>query len=187
MFDAEQSYFQPSIDSMTLHMCKLVNDLNSDVGPYISNTYQLYLKNGLKRLQQDVIRAERNDYAIGIKIVRGAYMVSERIRAQQKNLLDPINNSITDTHTAYNGALEFLVKRLAKYKLVGNGIKPMTFVVASHNQESVERTVGLMEKFDIPASEGTVGFAQLQGMKDAITFGLAERGFKAYKVRNSLL
>lgn len=182
MFDAEQTYFQPAIDSVTLHMCKLVNDLNNDVGPYISNTYQLYLKDGLERLTQDVERAERNQYAIGVKIVRGAYMVSERIRATQQNLADPINTTIDDTHIAYNNAIDFLVARLSKYKKDDLKVKPMTFVVASHNRSSVERTVDLMGTYGIPAKDGTVGFAQLMGMKDSITFGLADKGFKSYKV-----
>lgn len=39
---------------------------------------QMYLKEGLSNLKMDVERARRGGFVLGAKLVRGAYMISER-------------------------------------------------------------------------------------------------------------
>jgi proline dehydrogenase len=51
-------------------------------------------------------------------------------------------------------------------------------MVATHNRESVEKAVALMES--VGTTEG-VHFAQLLGMRDDLTFNLGNSGYKAYK------
>jgi len=72
--DAEQTYFQPAVDSIALQLCKTINHSFSGTfteRPLIYNTYQLYLIDSLQRLKFDVERAERYDYTFGLKVVRG--------------------------------------------------------------------------------------------------------------------
>ena len=53
-------------------------------------------------------------------------------------------------------------------------------LVASHNEESVVRTLTTMDKLGIGA-DGGVYFGQLLGMADHLTFTLGQHGYKAYK------
>ncbi|KAJ3070419.1 hypothetical protein HK102_006672 [Quaeritorhiza haematococci] len=190
MIDAEQTYFQPAIDDLTIHLCRSINPPihNSSTGPIVYTTYQLYLKDALARLMADVHRAHRNNFSLGIKIVRGAYMSSERARASQLGLPDPINNTIEDSHSHYNNAIEFLVGRIGAFrqqeKVAGGTTKgrPLSVVVATHNAESVRRACDAMERAGIVKDDGSVAFAQLMGMKDVLSFGVAAGGFKVYKV-----
>lgn len=153
------------------------------------NTYQMYLRDAKDRIKVDVERAGRGGYAFGIKVVRGAYMSSERERAVEFGYEDPIHPTIEDTHSAYDGAVTFLAEKVAGLRADttitttgGPDIRPLSFVIASHNRRSVELGMECMERFGVPRGEGSVAFAQLMGMKDKMTFGLAKAGYKAYKV-----
>lgn len=53
-------------------------------------------------------------------------------------------------------------------------------LVASHNEESVKRTISTMKALGISADRG-VYFGQLLGMADHLTFTLGQHGYKAYK------
>jgi len=166
MIDAEQTYFQPAIDAITMAVSSHCNTSPSSL--IIYNTYQMYLKDTLPRLLRDVDQAKSEGWNLCAKIVRGAYMQSERERAQTLNLPDPVNPNIETTHKQYNDAIELL----ASLKI--------PFIVASHNMDSVEHTIKVLEKNNI-SKQGRVGFAQLLGMQDGITHGLVERGYDAFK------
>ncbi|RUP50684.1 hypothetical protein BC936DRAFT_138132 [Jimgerdemannia flammicorona] len=110
MVDAEQSYFQRTIDHVAMKLEKEYNRKENPNGPVIFNTCnnpsdmfacsnllscldklliaifqyffhvsdQMYLKEALSKLRMDVERAKRGGFVFGAKLVRGAYMVSER-------------------------------------------------------------------------------------------------------------
>jgi Ca2+-binding EF-hand superfamily protein len=144
MIDAEQTYFQSAINNLTLSLCKKYNCKNSDdklptkwTGPLIFNTYQMYLKQSLDNLISDVGLSKELGHSLGIKIVRGAYMISERERAIDLKIHDPIHSSITDTHESYNKAITFLISEIKTYKIGTGLIRPISFVVASHNKYSI--------------------------------------------------
>ncbi|KAJ3204122.1 hypothetical protein HK099_001259 [Clydaea vesicula] len=176
MIDAEQTYFQHAVDSVALHCSRTINPKNEGGLAVVYNTYQLYLKDGLKRLKIDVERAERFGYTFGVKIVRGAYMVSERERAEELKIEDPINENIEKTHKDYNEAIEYLLK---KVKFNPN----ISFVIASHNKTSVETALRLIKELDINLEEkkNHFGFGQLMGMQDGIAFYLGEIGLSVFK------
>ncbi|KAJ3299972.1 hypothetical protein HDU76_006185 [Blyttiomyces sp. JEL0837] len=138
----------------------------------------MYLKDSLDRLKTDLDRFERNGKSFGLKIVRGAYMVSERERATEMSYPSPIHENLADTHKSYNSAIDLLISTAAKS---GPKSKSLQFIVASHNKDSVQRAVARMGEIGIKGDSGEVGFAQLMGMQDGTTFALAENGFKAYK------
>jgi proline dehydrogenase len=168
MVDAEQTYFQPAIDAMVLHMQQEYNI----GGPFIMNTYQCYLKNSLTRLTNDIEVARREKYYFGAKIVRGAYMVAERSRAKQFGYPSPIHEKIADTHACYDAAIEQVVHQVAT--------RGANLMVATHNEQSITRTVDAMRREGLQPSDD-VYFGQLLGMADHLTFTLGQNGYKAYK------
>lgn len=169
MIDAEHTYFQPAIDYITVDLAKTFNKTY----PVVFGTYQMYLKDSRLRLLTDIERARKDQYKFAAKLVRGAYMVLERNRAEELTIDDPINPTIAATHENYNGAVREVISRIAS----GEDIEIM---IASHNQQSVELALGAMSDFGLPPS-ARVYFGQLLGMSDNLSFSLGAAGYKAYK------
>jgi proline dehydrogenase len=65
-------------------------------------------------------------------------MISERERAIDLKITDPIHASIEDTHESYNKAITFLISEVKTYNISPGSPRPISFVVASHNQYSNE-------------------------------------------------
>ncbi|KAF9436116.1 hypothetical protein BGZ76_004793 [Entomortierella beljakovae] len=197
MIDAEQSYFQAAIDSVALHLMEQYNNTSHSEGPLIFNTYQMYLKDALGRLKQDYTRAQRNGYVLAAKLVRGAYMVSERRRAIELGLEDPICDGIEATHASYNGGVDFMLEKMIQRRqmLIENSESiegessaslslknsPVVLFVASHNKDSVIRTCERMSELDMTPHGGLVMFGQLMGMCDQISYTLGQYGYGIYK------
>jgi proline dehydrogenase len=51
-------------------------------------------------------------YNLGIKLIRGAYMVEERGRAEKHGYESPIWDSLEETHKCYNDNLELIIENL---------------------------------------------------------------------------
>uniref|UniRef100_A0A7S2ST57 Proline dehydrogenase n=1 Tax=Rhizochromulina marina TaxID=1034831 RepID=A0A7S2ST57_9STRA len=177
MVDAEQTYFQPAIDNTVFGLQEKYNARtlpSGDPGKItVFNTYQLYLKDAMARLVDDLRRAERKGYFFGAKLVRGAYMVSERQRAEDLGYPSPIHDTLEDTHAAYDEAIKILLDSIA-------GGEATEFMVASHNQDSVQATLGHMHDLGLPPGCG-VHFGQLLGMADHVTFSLGAEGHDVHK------
>lgn len=169
MIDAEHTYFQPAIDNIAY---TLMNKYNKDKA-VIFSTYQMYLNDAMTRLETDLHRAHIGDYYFAAKLVRGAYMELERKRAADMGYADPIQPSKEATDESYNKGVSLVMDLMSQKRKV-------ELMIASHNQHSVEHTIGLMEKHGVDSS-GPVHFAQLMGMADHLTYGLGARGYKAYK------
>ncbi|KAF9360119.1 hypothetical protein BGX26_010461 [Mortierella sp. AD094] len=192
MIDAEQTYFQPAIDNVALYLQEQYNHTPHADGPLIYNTYQMYLKDALRRLQQDYTRSQRNGYVLAAKLVRGAYMVSERRRAQELGLEDPICDGIEATHTSYNAGVDFMLGQMTRQQ--GQAVKeksessqvslkssPVVLFVASHNKDSVIRTCERVQDLGLSPQSGLVMFGQLVGMCDQISYTLSQYGYGIYK------
>ena len=108
-------------------------------------------------------------------------MVSERARSNKLNQVSPIHPTIEATHDAYNEAVAFILQQQASDPKNENAVKGLSFVVASHNHDSIDYTCELMEKHGIPRSGGWVSFGQLMGMQDTVTHTLASNGYEALK------
>lgn len=186
MMDAEQTYFQAAIDDISIGLCRNYNAKLSAgpgewMGPLIFNTYQMYLHRTLAKLKADVYRANQKGYSFGIKLVRGAYMNSERERAARLGYESPVQDSIEASHKAYNDALTFVIEQQATLPRVTDAVRGLSLVVASHNHDSIDTTCALMNLNGISRSGGWVSFGQLLGMQDGITHSLATNGFEALK------
>ncbi|KAJ1981915.1 proline dehydrogenase [Dimargaris verticillata] len=193
--DAEQSYFQPAIDHVALALAKSFNRLDDARGPLVFNTYQMYLKDGYRKLVSDATRAKREGFQFAVKLVRGAYMVSERKRAAALGIPDPINETIEDTHHSFNSGVKYMIDEIHRCRqeqlAAHSSTSPVetespsfaspALFVASHNYESVKNACQLMEEYHIPINANKVMFGQLMGMQDAITFSLGQFGYQVYK------
>ncbi|KAF8978042.1 hypothetical protein BGZ46_006866 [Entomortierella lignicola] len=178
MIDAEQTYFQPAIDNVALYLQELYNRTPHADGPLVYNTYQMYLRDALDRLHQDYARSQRNGYVLAAKLVRGAYMVSERKRAQDLGLADPICDGIEATHASYNSGVDFMLGEMTRQLTHANAAddnsvsselslknSPVVLFVASHNKDSVIRTCERMQELGLSPQSGLVMFGQLMGMR----------------------
>lgn len=167
MVDAEQTYMQPAIDHLVLNLQRQYNTKEG----VIFNTFQCYLKDSEVRISIDMERAKREEFKFACKLVRGAYMVQERKRAKDLSYPDPIHDNIEITHINYNNMVQLL--------LSNNNMAE--FMVASHNEQSVQHTVQLMNMKHIPKNGGGVYFGQLLGMSDPVSFTLGHFGYQVYK------
>ncbi|DAZ99022.1 TPA: hypothetical protein N0F65_010908 [Lagenidium giganteum] len=168
MVDAEQTYMQPGIDHLVLNLQRKYNRDNQDV---IYNTFQCYLKISSDRVDIDLERARRENFRFACKLVRGAYMVQERKRARDMGYPDPIHDSMEDTHANYDAQVK---------KLLGSN-SIASFMVASHNEDSVKNTVKLMNDMNIDRQQGGVYFGQLLGMCDHVSYTLGSERYRVFK------
>ena len=185
MVDAEQSYFQDAIDHVAVNLQRKFN-ANKNQQPTVFNTYQMYTKSARGRLELDVALSQRENFTFAAKLVRGAYMVSERKRAEEMGYNSPICDTLEDTHASYNGGVKFLLNKIKEHQdttgeSVTNTTSPIVFMVASHNRDSVILTIEEMEKNNVHAQSGVVQFGQLFGMQDQLSYTLGRNGYAIYK------
>ena len=167
LIDAEESWIQNPVDAISMQMMQKFNIEK----PIVYNTVQLYRHDRLQFLKDSYEASKRNNYLLGIKPVRGAYMEKERKRAALLNYKSPIQPDKEHTDADYNAALEFCIEH----------IDTIFIVIASHNEFSNLYATQLMEKRGILPGNSHVLFSQLYGMSDNITFNLAKAGFNASK------
>jgi proline dehydrogenase len=166
-FDAEESWIQDSIDHLVWLMMKRYNKEKI----VVYNTFQLYRKDRLQFLIESFDRAKEAGFKLGAKLVRGAYMQKEGIRAQEKGYDNPINPDKNTTDDHYNTALRFCLDHLDS----------MAVCNASHNAESALLQVEIMDKKGIPNDHPNTLCSQLYGMSDNLTFNLAKAGYRVAK------
>ncbi len=167
MIDAEDSYFQKFIDEITLSFMEKYNRKRA----IVYNTYQMYRRDRLEKLEQDYRAAREKNFIIGAKFVRGAYMEKERERAERVGYPSPIHPDKEHTDRDYNAALKYTVERIDRFAIF-NG---------THNEESSRYLVELMEEHNIAKNDPRCYFSQLYGMSDHISFNLAHNGLNVAK------
>jgi proline dehydrogenase len=165
--DAEESWFQDVIDDWTVRQMALYN--KTEV--LIYNTYQLYRHDILEKLKNDINVAQNNNYKIGAKLVRGAYMEKERERAQTMGYKSPIQANKEATDTDYNLAIDFGITHK----------KHIAICLGTHNAYSSSYLAEQLLANDINKNDINFYFAQLLGMSDNISYTLAKNGFNVAK------
>lgn len=86
LVDAEQSYVQLGIESVSEQMQEKYNKNTI----YILPTIQNYLKRSVERSKYEIEIAKRKNLVFGAKLVRGAYIVEETELASKNNADNPI-------------------------------------------------------------------------------------------------
>ena len=164
--DAEDSWFQDIIDTLTIEMMERFNKESA----IVFNTIQMYRHDRLAFLQS-MEAAKANNYFLGIKLVRGAYMEKEREVAAEKGYASPIQPDKESTDKDYNLALEYLVENISCASLCAG----------THNERSSKYLVELMATHGVDKADKRIFFAQLLGMSDHISFNLAHAGYNVAK------
>src|ERR1035437_8983296 len=86
LVDAEETWIQDPVDALTMQMMERFN--KSKVVVY--NAIQLYTHDRLQFLKDSLEEAQKKNFILGAKLVRGAYMEKERKRAAAMNYPSPI-------------------------------------------------------------------------------------------------
>lgn len=167
LVDAEESWIQDPVDALTMQMMQKYNATKA----IVYNTVQLYRHDRLLFLQASHERARQQQFILGVKLVRGAYMEKERKRAVALNYLSTIQPDKTASDQNYNAAVEYAVSNL-------NNI---AVIVASHNEQSNLLATDLLRQYGFPFDHPHIHFSQLYGMSDNITFNLAKAGCSVSK------
>jgi proline dehydrogenase len=162
LVDAEETWIQDPVDALTTQMMQKFNNEKA----VVYNTAQLYRHDRLQFIKDSCRFAKENNFKLGMKLVRGAYIEKERARAIEFNYPSPINEDKQSTDDDYNAAMEYCI----------NPSNDIYIIIGSHNEYSNLFATELMEKFGLPLNYDHVHFSQLYGMSDNITFNLAEAG-----------
>ena len=125
-------------------------------------------QNYLKTLHN---KALKNNFFIGIKLVRGAYIEKENKRARRNNYLSPICSSKELTDQNFNNGVSYILSNLDRISLFSG----------THNEDSIYKIINIMETKNINRDDSKIWFGQLYGMSDNITFNLASEGFNVIK------
>ena len=165
--DAEESWFQGTIDELTYEMMAKYNRETAIVW----NTYQLYRHDRLEALQATHDAAAQAGYYVGAKLVRGAYMEKEARVARQRSQSTPINPSKQATDNLYDEALRYCVAHADR----------ISICAGTHNEASSLLLTQLMAEAGLEPGDLRIWFAQLYGMSDNLTYNLANAGYNTAK------
>ena len=168
LIDAEEVEVQNAIDELAIKMMRKYN-LTS---PIVYNTVQMYRKDRLSYLGEMISNQSNDGVIFGLKLVRGAYMEKERNLAVSMNVESPICDSKDDTDKNFNSGLDF----------VFNNLNRISFVCASHNEDSILKVMNMMESKKLKSNDNKIWFGQLYGMSDNISFNLASKNYNTFKI-----
>ncbi|MFT6281270.1 MAG: proline dehydrogenase, partial [Salibacteraceae bacterium] len=119
--DAEESWIQNTIDRLAYEMSVKFNQKTA----IVYNTVQLYRHDRLAFLKSEIARAEKENFKLGVKLVRGAYMEKERARAEEKGYPSPIQPNKDAADKDFNASLKVVVERIDR----------VSFCAGTHNEE----------------------------------------------------
>ncbi|MEG3659689.1 proline dehydrogenase family protein [Arenibacter palladensis] len=167
LIDGEESWMQGAADELAETMMRKYNQKKA----IVFNTLQTYRWDRLdylKRLHKDALE---NNYFIGMKVVRGAYMEKENDRAEEKGYPSPICESKKATDENFDNVVAYMVENL----------DTMSLFAGTHNEISSYRLMEQMEASNIEHNDPRIWFGQLYGMSDHISFNLAKEGYNVAK------
>lgn len=167
LIDGEESWMQDAADSLVEDMMVKYNKEK----PIVFNTLQMYRWDRMDYLRKLHQKATEENFKIGFKVVRGAYMEKENDRAEEKGYPTPICESKKATDENFDEAIEYILEHLNVIALFSG----------THNELSCYKLMELMDKKRIAHNDPNIWFGQLYGMSDNISFNLAEHGYNVAK------
>jgi proline dehydrogenase len=167
LIDSEESWMQDAVDNLVEDMMQKYNKSK----PIVFNTLQMYRWDRLDYLKNLHIKAKKEEFFIGMKLVRGAYMEKENERAIEKGYPTPICSSKDATDENYDAAVKYMV----------DNIDSMSVFEGTHNESSTYFLMDLMEEKGLRTNDDRIWFGQLYGMSDNISYNLAANGYNVAK------
>lgn len=203
LIDAEHAETQPALDAITLLLSREFNRPEAGktfAGPIVFGTYQSYLARAPYLLDMCIADAEANGYALGVKLVRGAYNVADSKRwiKEGRAGTNPIWPNKPATDIAYNTSVTKVMNAMARQLSGPHPELALSAVYATHNPQSVELVLSELERTGLATRQvskaeenaavmtdkpplvlrddvlGKVFVAQLYGMRDDLTDKVAE-------------
>lgn len=171
LFDAEQHVVQAGIDTWTTGYMKRYNRKGTAL---VYGTYQAYKKSTPCTLAKHLELAHRENFILGVKLVRGAYLGSDP--------RDLFWDTIDDTHSTYDGIAESLMRRTYNETLKPistdvNAFPSIHLILAGHNSDSVMKAQKIRNSqvaSGVPLVD--LAYGQLMGMAENISCGLVQTG-----------
>ncbi|EMT67886.1 Proline dehydrogenase 1, mitochondrial [Fusarium odoratissimum] len=175
VIDAEQSWYQPVIDSLTDELMQKYNTLDGPATCIAS--LQAYLRRYAQLLDQQVARAEERGYKLLFNQIQGAYIVTdaERWKTDGKQGHGPVLPTKEGTDASFNYGIEKTVATIAP-QVRETGHSKLSAVFATHNSISVGLGLDLLQKHGLARRNyengklvvskeiaGSFAFAQLYG------------------------
>jgi len=167
LIDAEESWIQDAVDALVL---ELMQTFNTDT-LIVYSTLQTYRWDRLEYLKKIHLIAKKNNFKLGFKVVRGAYMEKERQRAKELNYKSPICDTKKITDTLFDNTITYILSNLDSIHLF----------IGTHNEKSSLLALKLMTEFHLSNNDSRIWFGQLYGMSDHISFNLAKQGYNVAK------
>jgi len=165
--DAEETWIQEVIDDIAESMMAKYNTDRA----IVYTTIQMYRKDRLTYLEELIAHSNEQNYVLGVKLVRGAYIEKETHRAEEMEYENPLQVSKEATDKDYNEGLALCVQNIAHLELCA----------ATHNEDSCLLLTRLMDQYGVPHNHPCVSVAQLQGMAEHISYNLAHEGYNVVK------
>jgi proline dehydrogenase len=167
LIDAEETWIQKAIDELAVVNMQEFNQEQA----IVYNTIQLYRTGRIAEIQHQIAAARAGGYKLGFKLVRGAYMEKERLRAIEKGYVSPIQVSKENTDRDYNEALTLCFENR----------DVVSVMAGTHNEGSSYLLAQLIAEAKLDKKDDRFWFAQLYGMSDHISFNLAHAGYNVAK------
>jgi proline dehydrogenase len=167
LIDAEESWMQDAADDLVTEMMRKYNKEKV----IVFNTLQMYRWDRLDYLKKLHEQAKSEGFFIGMKLVRGAYMEKENLRAEERGYPSPICASKEASDSNYDAAVLYMVEHL----------ETMSIFAGTHNELSTYKLMELMKSKGISTSDDRIWFGQLYGMSDNISYNLAANGYNISK------
>ena len=161
MFDAEESWIQDTIDQLLYNLMKAYNKDKT----IIYTTVQMYRKDRLDYLKLLHKKATINEFSIGIKLVRGAYVEKEKEFSTKHNKHNVVFETKRETDKSFDKAMTYCFKHL----------NTISLFAGSHNEKSMNLFSTLYNNLLDENKKKNVIASQLFGMSDHLTFNLAEK------------
>ena len=167
LIDAEESWMQDAADDLVTQMMKKYNKEKV----IVFNTLQLYRWDRLDFLKKLNEESKKENFKIGMKLVRGAYLEKENERAKEKGYKSPICETKQATDDNYDATVTYMLDH----------IETMTIFAGTHNEESSYSLMQQMKDRNITPNDSRIWFGQLYGMSDNISYNLAFHGYNVAK------
>mgnify|MGYP000029432552 CR=1 FL=1 len=167
LIDGEESWMQDAADALVLEMMKTYN--KDQV--LIYNTLQAYRWDRMDYIKNLLEQSKHDGFKVGIKLVRGAYMEKERLRAKNYGYVSPICETKQATDHNFNNILTYMIGEL----------EHMSIFLGTHNEESSYLLLEQMEQKGISLKDPRIWFGQLYGMSDHISYNLSAKGYNVSK------
>ena len=167
LIDGEESWMQDAADDLVTEMMRKYNKEKT----IVFNTLQMYRWDRLDYLKKLHEQAIKEGFFIGMKLVRGAYMEKEIVRAAEKGYPSPICASKEATDENYDGAVRYMTDHL----------EVMSVFAGTHNESSTYTLMELMTEKGIKTNDDRIWFGQLYGMSDNISYNMAANGYNVAK------